>query len=43
MNNQFPLLRYQPLQIGDDKIRYALIQEGVKNLNIIGLNPSKAN
>lgn len=43
MNNQFPLLRYQPLQIGDDKIRYALIQEGIKNLNVIGLNPSKAN
>lgn len=43
MNNQCSSIQYQPLQIGDDRIRYALIQDGERNLNIIGLNPSIAN
>lgn len=43
MNSQFSPIQYQPSQIGDEKIRYALIQDGEKTLNIIGLNPSIAN
>ena len=36
-------MNYHPKQIGDNKTRYALIQEGQKTIFVIGLNPSTAN
>ena len=36
-------MEYCPIQIGDDKVRYALVQEGHRTLFVIGLNPSTAN
>lgn len=36
-------MKYHPTQIGNNKTRYALIQEGQKTLFVIGLNPSTAN
>lgn len=36
-------MKYNPAQIGDNKVRFALIQEGNRTLFIIGLNPSTAN
>ena len=35
-------LSYHPTQIGDDKVRYALVQEGKRTLFVVGLNPSTA-
>ena len=35
-------MKYHPKQIGNNKKRYALIQEGQKTLFILGLNPSSA-
>lgn len=36
-------MKYHPTQIGNNKTRYALIQEGQKTIFVIGLNPSTAN
>ena len=35
-------LLYHPTQIGNDEVRYALLQEGKRTLFVIGLNPSTA-
>lgn len=35
-------IQYHPEQIGDDEVRYALVQEGKRTLFVIGLNPSTA-
>lgn len=35
-------MKYHPKQIGTNKTRYALIQEGQQTLFVIGLNPSTA-
>lgn len=35
-------MQYQPKQIGDSHVRYALIQEGKRTLFVVGLNPSTA-
>lgn len=35
-------IQYHPEQIGDDEVRYALVQEGKRTLFVVGLNPSTA-
>ena len=35
-------MQYHPTQIGDNNLRFALIQEGLQTLFVIGLNPSTA-
>lgn len=35
-------MHYNPSQIGDDEVRYALVQEGKRTLFVVGLNPSTA-
>lgn len=35
-------MQYHPTQIGDNNVRFALVQEGLHTLFIIGLNPSTA-
>lgn len=35
-------MQYHPIQIGDNKVRFALVQEGHRTLFVIGLNPSTA-
>ena len=39
---QYAQILYHPTQIGDDLVRYALVQEGKRTLFVIGLNPSTA-
>lgn len=40
--HKLPPIHYQPKQIGDEKNRFALFQEGTRTLYVIGLNPSTA-
>lgn len=35
-------MNYSPIQIGNDTLRYALVQEGKHTLFVLGLNPSTA-
>lgn len=40
--HKLPAIKYNPKQIGNDTIRYALVQESNRTLFVLGLNPSTA-